>query len=212
MISIAKKILYKIKNKKNISLNEFLNIADITEDNSINTLDNYVLMILNIKPQNFGLLSEQELESKMNSMSVEFANERYPYKILVLPKIVDITETIREQEDLKQKIQNNKFKEIIDNRIKFLLNFVSNKEIIENDFFLIIWEKETEKAKIELQKRANNWKSRLRNCELKSEILNKEEIISLIKVFNLPNYKEEGNDYENHITKIKRKELNVKNE
>ena len=62
-------------------------------------------MILNIKPQNFGLLSEQELESKMNSMSVEFANERYPYKILVLPKIVDITETIREQEDLKQKIQ-----------------------------------------------------------------------------------------------------------
>ncbi len=212
MISIAKKILYKIKNKKNISLNEFLNISDITEDNSINTLDNYVLMILNIKPQNFGLLSEQELESKMNSMSVEFANERYPYKILVLPKIVDITETIREQEDLKQKIQNNKFKEIIDNRIKFLLNFVSNKEIIENDFFLIIWEKETEKAKIELQKRANNWKSRLRNCELKSEILNKEEIISLIKVFNLPNYKEEENDYENHITKIKRKELNVKNE
>ena len=211
MISILNKMLNKIKNKKDISLNEFLNIADITGDNCIITIDNFVIMVLNVKPKNFGLLSEKELVSKMNSMSVEFANERYPYKILVIPKIVDITETIKEQEELKQRLSNEKFKTIIDNRIRFLQNFVSNRDIIENDFFIIIWEKESEKAKIELQKRANNWKSRLRNCELKSEILKKEEIIYLIKAFNLPNYKDEDYDCKNHITKIKGKELNVKN-
>lgn len=211
MISILNKILNKIKNKKDISLNEFLNIADITEDNCITTIDGFELMILNIKPQNYGLLSEQELISKMNSMSVEFANERYPYKILSMPKIVDITETIKEQEELRKKVTNKNYTKIIDNRINYLKSFVSNKEIIENDFFLIIWEKESEKAKIELQKRANNWKNRFRNCELKSEILNKEELIYLVKTFNIPNYKNEDNDYENHITKIDRKELNVKN-
>ncbi len=211
MISILNKILNKIKNKKDISLNEFLNIADITEDNCITTIDGFELMILNIKPQNYGLLSEQELISKMNSMSVEFANERYPYKILSMPKIVDITETIKEQEELRKKATNKNYTKIIDNRINYLKSFVSNKEIIENDFFLIIWEKESEKAKIELQKRANNWKNRFRNCELKSEILNKEELIYLVKTFNIPNYKNEDNDYENHITKIDRKELNVKN-
>ncbi len=210
MISILNKILNKVKKQKDISLNEFLNIADI-EDNCITTIDGFILMILNIKAQNFGLLSEKELVNRMNSMSVEFSNERYPYKILVIPKIVDITETIKEQEELKQKIDNEIFREIIENRINFLQNFVSDKEIIENDFFLIIWEKESEKAKIELQKRANNWKNRLRNCELKSEILNKEELIYLIKIFNLPSYKIEDNDYKNHISKIDRKELNVKN-
>ena len=210
MISILNKILNKLKKQKDISLNEFLNIADI-EDNCITTIDGFILMILNIKAQNFGLLSEKELVNRMNSMSVEFSNERYPYKILVIPKIVDITETIKEQEELKQKVDNEIFREIIENRINFLQNFVSDKEIIENDFFLIIWEKESEKAKIELQKRANNWKNRLRNCELKSEILNKEELIFLIKTFNLTSYKNEDNDYKNHISKIDRKELNVKN-
>ena len=210
MISILNKILNKVKKQKDISLNEFLNIADI-EDNCITTIDGFILMILNIKSQNFGLLSEKELVNRMNTMSVEFANERYPYKILVIPKIVDITETIKEQKELKQKVDNEIFREIIENRIDFLQNFVSDKEIIENDFFLIIWEKESEKAKIELQKRANNWKNRLRNCELKSEILNKEELIYLIKTFNLSNYKNEDNDYKNHISKIDRKESNVKN-
>lgn len=210
MISILNKILNKLKKQKDISLNEFLNIADI-EDNCITTIDGFILMILNIKAQNFGLLSEKELVNRMNSMSVEFSNERYPYKILVTPKIVDIKETIKEQEELKQKVDNEIFREIIENRINFLQNFVSDKEIIENDFFLIIWEKETEKAKIELQKRASNWKNRLRNCELKSEILNNEELIYLIKTFNLPKYKDEDNDYKNHISKIDRKELNVKN-
>lgn len=210
MISILNKILNKLKKQKDISLNEFLNIADI-EDNYITTIDGFILMILNIKAQNFGLLSEKELVNRMNSMSVEFSNERYPYKILVIPKIVDITETIKEQEELKQKVDNEIFREIIENRINFLQNFVSDKEIIENDFFLIIWEKKSEKAKIELQKRASNWKNRLRNCEIKSEILNNEELIYLIKTFNLPNYKDEDNDYKNHISKIDRKELNVKN-
>ena len=99
MISILNKILNKLKKQKDISLNEFLNIADI-EDNCITTIDGFILMILNIKAQNFGLLSEKELVNRMNSMSVEFSNERYPYKILIIPKIVDITETIKEQEEL----------------------------------------------------------------------------------------------------------------
>ena len=208
VIFIIKKLL---SNKNDISLNEFLNIADITEEGYAITIDGYILMFLNIKPQNFDLLSEQELENKMNYMSVEFSNEQYPYKILIMPKILDISDNIKEQETLKQMINNDKFIQIINNRIQFLLNLVTNKEIIENEFYLVIWEKETEKSKIELQKRANNWMNRLRNCELKSEILSKDDIIYLIKFFNLQAYKDEENDYENHITKIKRKELNVKN-
>lgn len=208
VIFIIKRLL---SNKNDISLNEFLNIADITEEGYAITIDGYILMFLNIKPQNFELLSEQELENKMNYMSVEFSNEQYPYKILIMPKILDISDNIKEQETLKQMINNDKFIQIINNRIQFLLNLVTNKEIIENEFYLVIWEKETEKSKIELQKRANNWMNRLRNCELKSEILSKDDIIYLIKFFNLQAYKDEENDYENHITKIKRKELNVKN-
>ena len=119
MISILNKILNKVKKQKDISLNEFLNIADI-EDNCITTIDGFILMILNIKAQNYEKKKEKELVNRMNSMSVEFSNERYPYKILVTPKIVDITETIKEQEELKQKVDNEIFREIIENRINFL--------------------------------------------------------------------------------------------
>ena len=106
VIFIIKKLL---SNKNDISLNEFLNIADITEEGYVITIDGYILMFLNIKPQNFELLSEQELENKMNYMSVEFSNEQYPYKILIMPKILDISDNIKEQETLKQMINNDKF-------------------------------------------------------------------------------------------------------
>ena len=46
VIFIIKKLL---SNKNDISLNEFLNIADITEEGYAITIDGYILMFLNAK-------------------------------------------------------------------------------------------------------------------------------------------------------------------
>lgn len=171
------------------------------------TLDGQIILFLKVYPINIDLLSEDELEAKMDSMTIDFANEQQPYKILVIPRAVDISEHIHEQEKLKNSVHNEISKKIIEERIKFTTDLVANKDIIENEFYILIWEKELENAEIEINKRANAWKARLRNCEYDSEILNETDIILLAKSFTIPEFaRKEGTDYRDNIVRIKRKE------
>ena len=112
------------------SLNEFLNIKDV-KDNYLYTLDGYVILFIKVFPINIELLSDEELEVKMDANSVEFSNEQYPYKILVIPRAVDISEHIREQEELKKTLEDDMCIKIINNRIIATTEIVENKNIIE---------------------------------------------------------------------------------
>lgn len=201
-------ILNILKKKKTKTLNEFLNIKDIPKGkNYLITLDGQIILFLKVYPINIDLLSEEELEAKMDSMTIDFANEQQPYKILVIPRTVDISEHIHEQEKLKNSVQDEISKKIIEERIKFTTNLVANKDIIENEFYILIWEKKSENAEIEINKRANAWTTRLRNCEYDSEILNETDIILLAKSFTIPEFaRKEGTDYRDNIVRIKRKE------
>lgn len=204
------KILEKILRNKDVSLNEFLNIKDIPKGkNYLITQDGNVILFIKVSPINVDLLSDDELTSKMDLMSIEFANEQYPYKIVVIPRAVDISEHIHEQQVLKNNCENEIDKKIVENRIIFTSNLVANKDIIENEFYILIWTKNTEDAEIEINKRANNWVSRLRNCEIKSEILKEKDIIFLAKSFTIPEFaRKEGTDYRDNIVQIKEKERN----
>ena len=145
----------------------------------------------------------------MDLMSIEFANEQYPYKILVIPRTIDISEHIHEQEILKNKCEDDISKKIVEQRIKFTTNLVANKDIIENEFYVLIWMKNLENSEIEINKRANNWITRFRNCEFESEILQEKDIILLVKSFTIPEFaRKEGTDYRDNIVQIKRKEKN----
>ena len=203
-------ILKMLKNRKDITLNEFLNIKDIPKDkNYLITLDDQMILFLKVYPINNDLLSEDELESKMDLMSIEFANEQYPYKILVIPRAVDISEHIHEQEILKNNCDDDVSRKIVEERIKFTSNLVADKDIIENEFYLLIWTKNSENAELELNKRADNWINRFRNCELESEILNETDIILVVKSFTIPEFaRKEGTDYRDNIVQIRRKENN----
>ena len=143
----------------------------------------------------------------MDLMSIEFANEQNPYKILVIPRAVDISEYIHEQEILKNKCEDDISKKIIEDRIKFTTNLVADKDIIENEFYIMIWEKASDNSESELNKRASNWINKLKNCDLNSKVLEEKEIILLVKSFTIPEFaRTEGTDYGDNIVKIKRKE------
>ena len=103
------------RNKNTQSLNEFLNIKNIKE-NYLYTLDEQVISFIKVNPMNIELLSDKELEAKMDSSSIEFSNEQYPYKIIVVPRAVDISDYIREQEELRNKL-DIAFKKNIYNKI-----------------------------------------------------------------------------------------------
>lgn len=193
------------KNKNTQSLNEFLNIKDI-KGNYLYTLDEQVISFIKVNPMNIELLSDKELESKMDFASIEFSNEQFPYKIIVIPRAVDISDYIREQEELRNKLTSDVCIEIINNRIISTTEMIENKNIIENEFYIMIFDANKDNIEIELNKRANNWISRLKNCGLKSEILEERDIILLVKSFTIPEFaRTEGTDYRDNIVQIKRK-------
>jgi len=193
------------KNSKVQSLNEFLNIKDIKR-NYLYTLDNQIVVFIKVNPINIELLSDSELERKMDSEAIEFSNEQYPYKIMVIPRAVDISEHIREQEQLKKSLDDDVCIEIINNRIIATMEIVENKNIIENEFYIMLYDNYRDNIEHELNKRVNSWINRLNNCELKCEVLEEREIILLMKSFTIPEFaRTEGTDYTDNIVKIKRK-------
>lgn len=180
-------IIKLFKKKTEQILNEFLNIKDI-KGNYLYTLDEQVISFIKVNPMNIELLSDKELESKMDFASIEFSNEQFPYKIIVIPRAVDISDYIREQEELRSKLTNDVCIEIINNRIISTTEMIENKNIIENEFYIMIFDANKDNIEIELNKRANNWISRLKNCGLKSEILEERDIILLVKSFTIPEF------------------------
>ena len=198
-------IIKLFKKKTEETLNEFLNIKDI-KNNYLYTLDEQVIVFIKVNPINIELLSDEELERKMDSEAIEFSNEQYPYKIMVIPRAVDISEHIREQEELKKNINDDVCIEIINNRIIATTEIVENKNIIENEFYIMLYDSCRDNIEHELNKRVNSWINRLSNCELKCEVLEERDIILLIKSFTIPEFaRTEGTDYTDNIVKIKRK-------
>lgn len=201
-ISTKEVIIIKNKNK---SLNEFLNIKSIDE-NFLYTLDNKVITFIKVYPINTELFSEEELENKMDSMSVEFSNEQYAYSIFVIPRKVDISEYVKEQEELKKNIQDEISIKIVEKRIIATHELVADKNIIENEFYLYIWEEDSDNVKEKLLKRANNWKKRFKDCGFETEILEKTQIILLAKSFTIPEFaRKESVDYDDSIVRIRRR-------
>ena len=201
---ISTKEVIIIKNKSK-SLNEFLNIKNIDE-NFLYTLDNKVITFIKVYPINTELFSEEELENKMDSMSVEFSNEQYPYSIFVIPRKVDISEYVKEQEELKKNIQDEISIKIVEKRIIATHELVADKNIIENEFYLYIWEEDSDNVKEKILKRANNWRKRFKDCGFETEILEKTQIILLAKSFTIPEFaRKESVDYDDSIVRIRRR-------
>ena len=171
------------------------------------TLDGQVILFIKVHPINVDLLSIDELESKMENSSIEFSNEQDPYSILVIPRMVDISENIYFQEKLKNALEDDVCVGIVNDRIVFQNELIKDKDIIESEFYLCIWDKSFDEIETKLEKRANNWVARFRNCEFKSEILEETGIILLIKSFTIPEFaRKEGTDYRDNIVRIKREE------
>ena len=201
-ISTKEGIIIRNKNK---SLNEFLNIKNIDE-NFLYTLDNKIITFIKVYPINTELFSEEELESKMDSMSVEFSNEQYPYSIFVVPRKVDISDYIKEQEELKKNIQDEISIKIVEKRMIATHEMGADRNIIENEFYLYIWEDDSENVKEKILKRANNWRKRFKDCGFETEILEKTQIILLSKSFTIPEFaRKEDTNYGDSIVRIRRK-------
>ena len=122
------------------------------------------------------------------------------YKILIIPKIVDIAYNIEFQKNLYSKLDSKIKKEIISKRIKELKELVGSEEIIENEYYIEIWCEDKEETCL---KRAREWVNRLNICNWEAKILEEEEINRLMQSFTMPEVSNESFMYRENNGKRK---------
>ena len=177
----------KRKLQKIVTANDFVNIKDI-QDNILYTKDNKLFMYLRIQPISLELLSETEKEHKIRQFAGEFSVEKGSYKMFSISRPIDVSGLIHNFTRLKEEETNPYVKKLIYNEINEINKFALSGEIIERQFYMIIWQNQSKDAKKEIMKHAGEIIARFKACEMHLDVCEDTEIKKLLNLFANPNY------------------------
>lgn len=75
---------------------------------------------------------------------------------------------------------------LLTDEIKRIANFSLSGDVIERQFFVIIWERVSDENTLQLKRRANELADKFQSCGVPTEILKQSGIYHLIKLFAHP--------------------------
>lgn len=201
MFSFMKKTDEEAQKKlaRTMTANEFVNVKDI-RDEIVYTKDNHLFMIVRIQPISLELLSAREQKIKGRQFSAEFSAIKGMYKIFSIPRPVDVSFMIENLRQHQLNTDNRKRKELLTNKIREVNQFAMSGEVLEHQFFCVLWEANRKGSERELLKRANEIVAIFRGCEVDASICGNSELIKLFNLFANPNYAHlEDDDIGEHI-------------
>jgi hypothetical protein len=191
---IIKKSSFSSRKNNGVSTaQEFINVMDI-KDNFLYTLDGYVMSYINITPLSIELLSEKEKENLEISITAEFRNLDKPFKFIAASRPVDISGLLEEYKKIISESDNQVQKILLRKEIYVMSDYALSGEVLQRKFYIMLWEKYRSGIEDELLKRTKDFAKRFENNNIKSSILGKSEIITVINLINNPHYEslEEG--------------------
>jgi hypothetical protein len=188
------KNLLKIKDNelspKEISANQFINIKNII-GNILYTNDGYVFSYIKLMPISIDLLSPTEKKLFINTLTAELSSETKPFQFFAISQSVDINKLIENLNNKKGEISNdNTRKKLIYNEVNQITSFSISGDIIERQFYFIIWEKLSEDSELLLRRRANDLSYKFQTCGIEANILDTQNIYILLNLFSHPYSKE----------------------
>lgn len=166
------------KKEKKKSCNEEINILDI-KNNFIYTKDNYIIMALKIYAINMQLFSRRELNLKVKEVTNELANDLKELKFITVSRPVDVAGLVENLRNLLSETETQKQKNLLKQNIKETVRLTVTGDIVERQNFITIFEKNSDVAEKELQKRAMDLVNKFNNCGIRVEILGEQELIQL---------------------------------
>lgn len=177
---------------------EFINIKDIN-DKYLYTNDGNIMMYLRIDSISIDLYSKSEKEALMKSLTAELSEIQYPFKFIAVSRPVDISPIITNMQEMI-KFSNDSQKELLKKEIIEMNNFAMSGDIVERQFYLVIWEKYQEGIEKEIYRKAMLLSEKFTINNISCEILNQREIMRFINLINNPYYAHlEDTDYEKNI-------------
>lgn len=143
-----------------------------------------------------GLLSDSEKNNFIRSITNELSSEHKPFRLLAIPRPVDISVLLDEYMDLYNECTIVEQKELLKKDIAQLAEFATSREVIERQYFIVLWEKYREEIEGDLLKRAKDWVHRFSESGVSAEILTQDAIMTLCNLFANPSYAHlEDTDY-----------------
>ena len=123
-------------NKKEVSVQEWIQIKNIFDEGIIQTKDNRFIKILKIKPINYELKSSLEKEAILNSYKIFFNTCEFNIQILVQSRKEDLFNHIKKvreiNEDEIEKIQN-----ISENYIEYIKGLNKKNKSSSKNFYIV---------------------------------------------------------------------------
>lgn len=164
---------------------DFTNVKNI-KDMFLYTQDNHLITYIKVQPITIGLLTTSEKNLLTRNLTNEFSQEKEPFKFIAISRPVDIGPLIAEYSELLSNTTDQIQKELLRNEIRVITDFSMSGEVVEREFYYILWTKEGDSAEADLRKRTRDLAGRIDSAGITCSVLQESEIIKLCNLVNNP--------------------------
>jgi len=173
--------------EKQKTAQEFVNVKDI-HDNFLYTRDGQIIAYIKIHPISIDLFSDSEKEQISKVLTAELSSVQKPFKFLAVSRPVDITPLVKEYQSLLSETTDQKQKELLRNEIMEISNFATSGEVIERNFFIMLWSPYRQGVEPDLIKVCKEMIQKFESVNISTDIIKEQEIVRLCNLINNPAY------------------------
>lgn len=181
-------------NLREQTANDYVNVLDI-KNGLLYSKDHYVFAYIRVPPLALELMSIAEQDVIIRNLAVELSAENKPFKHFSISRPVNISGLIDDLTDAYLVAETPQQKELLKQNIDTINNFALSGDVVERQFYFIIWEKYYDGVQDYLTKRAEELCARLNSVQKDIELLADNEIVQLCNLFANPasSHFEDGN-------------------
>lgn len=181
-------------NPKEKTANDFVNVQDI-KNSILYTKDGYVFAYIRVSPIALELISDEEKKIIIKNLTVELSTEQKSFKFFAISRPVNISALVDDLTDSYLVAETPQQKDLLKNSIDTINGFAMSGDVIERQFYFILWEKYYDGVHDDLLHRASEFCTKLATVQKDVAILNDSEIVQLCNLFANPSYSylEDGN-------------------
>lgn len=174
-------------NENQKTAQEFVNVKDI-HDRFLYTRDGQIIAYIKIHPISIDLFSDSEKEQISKVLTAELSSVQKPFKFLAVSRPVDITPLVNEYQSLLSETTDQKQKELLRHEIMEISNFATSGEVIERNFFIMLWSRYQEGIDSDLIKECQEMIQKFESVNIHCDIIKEQEITRLCNSINNPAY------------------------
>jgi hypothetical protein len=177
------------KDKKvapSVTANEFINVKDI-HGSILYTNDGLALCYLKLTPVSVDLYSKTEKENIVRTLTAEMSALQHPFKFIAVSRPIDVSPLLAELNALLMS-SNARQRELLKSEMIEMSNYAMGGDIVERQFYIVIWDKATEGVERELTGRARVLADIFVGSRIPCEVLQQMDILLLCNLVHNPSY------------------------